>query len=406
MGLFDKKYCDVCGEKIGLFGNRKLEDGNLCKNCAKKLSPWFDERRHSTVGQIKEQLDYRENNKAAVSAFSVSRSFGEGSDVFYIDENARKFCVSNKNFAENNPDILDFSQLKGIDLDLRETKHELKRTVDGKSVSYAPPRYEYFYDFHVKVRVEHPYFAEMNFKLNNYSVKMGEHRTRGSWGVSSAIDGLKERHEAEEYSKFIRMGEELKNTVKHWNTGGTAVQPQSAVQTAGCGYALQGNTLMFDSADMDAVYFDNLAGIPIPVNLKYSGSVQTAAPLSQEDAEHLASLARIAVCQELNEIQKTGIHYDQLPKNAANIAQSVFTKNIQRWSGAVNGSITAFTISAIAPTPEEAKDLERLKKMAGLTGTPTASAPRSASSEWVCPTCTGKNPASEEFCQYCGTPRG
>ena len=29
MGLFDKKYCDICGEKIGLLGNRKLEDGNL-----------------------------------------------------------------------------------------------------------------------------------------------------------------------------------------------------------------------------------------------------------------------------------------------------------------------------------------------------------------------------------------
>ena len=25
MGLFEKKYCDICGEKIGLLGNRKLE---------------------------------------------------------------------------------------------------------------------------------------------------------------------------------------------------------------------------------------------------------------------------------------------------------------------------------------------------------------------------------------------
>ena len=57
MGLFDKKYCDVCGEKIGLLGNRKLDDGNLCKNCAAKLSPFFSERRHSTVAQIKEQLE-------------------------------------------------------------------------------------------------------------------------------------------------------------------------------------------------------------------------------------------------------------------------------------------------------------------------------------------------------------
>lgn len=37
MGLFDKKFCDICGEKIGLLGNRKLEDGNLCKDCAKSF---------------------------------------------------------------------------------------------------------------------------------------------------------------------------------------------------------------------------------------------------------------------------------------------------------------------------------------------------------------------------------
>ena len=39
MGLFDKKYCDICGEKIGLLGNQELEDGNLCMDCAKQLSP-------------------------------------------------------------------------------------------------------------------------------------------------------------------------------------------------------------------------------------------------------------------------------------------------------------------------------------------------------------------------------
>ena len=55
MGLFDKKFCSICGEKIGLLGNRKLEDGNLCKDCAAKLSPWFTERKQSTVEEIKEQ---------------------------------------------------------------------------------------------------------------------------------------------------------------------------------------------------------------------------------------------------------------------------------------------------------------------------------------------------------------
>ena len=68
MGLFDKKYCDICKNKIGLLGNRKLENGNLCKDCAAKLSPWFSDRRNSTVEEIRQQLDYREENKAAVEA--------------------------------------------------------------------------------------------------------------------------------------------------------------------------------------------------------------------------------------------------------------------------------------------------------------------------------------------------
>ena len=68
MGLFDKKYCDICGEKIGLLGNRKLENGNLCKNCARKLSPWFSDRRGSTVEEIRAQLAYRAENQEKVAA--------------------------------------------------------------------------------------------------------------------------------------------------------------------------------------------------------------------------------------------------------------------------------------------------------------------------------------------------
>ena len=82
MGLFDKKYCDVCGEKIGLLGNRKLEDGNLCKNCAAKLSPWFTQRRKSNLAEIKEQLADREENKKAVAAFHCTHTLGQYNRVF------------------------------------------------------------------------------------------------------------------------------------------------------------------------------------------------------------------------------------------------------------------------------------------------------------------------------------
>ena len=75
MGLFDKKYCDVCGDKIGFLGNRKLEDGNLCKDCAGKLSPFFSDRRNSTVAEIKEQLAYREDNKRRLDDFLPTVTF-------------------------------------------------------------------------------------------------------------------------------------------------------------------------------------------------------------------------------------------------------------------------------------------------------------------------------------------
>ncbi|MGN0542662.1 MAG: DUF4428 domain-containing protein, partial [Acutalibacteraceae bacterium] len=84
MGLFDKKFCDICGEKIGLLGNRKLEDGNMCKDCAKKLSPFFSDRRSSTIDEIKQQLAYREQNKQVLAGFTPNLTFGEEKKI-YVD---------------------------------------------------------------------------------------------------------------------------------------------------------------------------------------------------------------------------------------------------------------------------------------------------------------------------------
>lgn len=172
MGLFDKKYCDVCGEKIGLLGNRRLEDGNLCKQCAAKLSPWFSDRCRSTVEEIKEQLDYREENKAAVEAFNTTRTLGVGTKVL-LDEDARKFMVTSaRNLRDANPDVMSFSQVTGCRVDVEEDKTELKREdKDGKQVSYNPPRYTYEYDFYVIINVNTPYFDEIRFKLNNSGIE-------------------------------------------------------------------------------------------------------------------------------------------------------------------------------------------------------------------------------------------
>lgn len=174
MGLFDKKYCDICGEKIGLLGNRKLEDGNMCKDCAKKLSPFFSERRSSTVDEIKQQLAYREQNKQVLAGFSPMFTFGED-DKIYIDPMKQSFVVSRRNpgsWSDENPDVIPLSSVTGCNLRVDEDREEIyTQGKDGEQVSYNPPRYKFTYDFYIDINVNNPYFDEITARLNDSDVE-------------------------------------------------------------------------------------------------------------------------------------------------------------------------------------------------------------------------------------------
>ncbi|KIR02825.1 hypothetical protein P261_01640 [Lachnospiraceae bacterium TWA4] len=206
--LFDKKSCSICGGEIGLLGNRKLEDGNMCKNCASKLSIWFDGRRHSTVDQINEHLNYREENLKEVEAFNTTQTFG-GVDKLCIDEKQNKFIISKrKNLMEENPDVIEISKVTGCDVDIDENRHEeKKKDSEGKQVSYDPPRYTYSYDFYVIIRVNHPYFDMMKFKLNSHSVEdrqvvENEGRTTSQRTVQNP-----------DYQKYEQMANEVRDAL-------------------------------------------------------------------------------------------------------------------------------------------------------------------------------------------------
>ena len=170
MGLFDKKFCDICGEKIGLLGNRKVEDGNICSKCNKKLSPLFNERKRSTVAEIKEQLEYRAQNEVLLRQFNPMRTYGSDRKI-YIDLNARKFCVeSGNNWREKNPDLIDFSQVMSCNLDIKEHRQELyTKDAQGNNRSYTPPRYKIEYEFEIHIGVNSPYFSEVIFDLTGYT---------------------------------------------------------------------------------------------------------------------------------------------------------------------------------------------------------------------------------------------
>lgn len=175
MGLFDKKFCSICGNKIGLLGNRKLEDGNLCKECASRLSPWFSDRRQSTEEQIREQLNYREANREKVAAFHCTKTIGTSTKVL-LDEDRRLFLVTSaRKWQDANPDVIRFSDVTGCEIKTDENRSEVRfKNEQGEYTSYDPKRYEYSYNIRVIIYVNHPYFSEMVFRLNDFSIDIGE----------------------------------------------------------------------------------------------------------------------------------------------------------------------------------------------------------------------------------------
>ena len=216
MALFDmfkKKNCDLCGGEIGLLGNRKLEDGNCCKNCANKLSRWFDDRRHSTVANIRDQLAYREANAAALQNFRATKVIGEENKV-YIDENSRRFFVARyDNYQEENPDIIGFDQILSCQLDIDESKQEIMREVtdkDGnrKRVSCSPRRYLYRYDFDMIIKVRNPYFDDMKFRLNDTTLELESGGTSVGGLLSYAVGTIDPTRDMG-YRNYKAMGEEI-----------------------------------------------------------------------------------------------------------------------------------------------------------------------------------------------------
>ena len=50
-------------------------------------------------------------------------------------------------------------------------------TKDGKTVSYQPPIYDYEFDYTMRIKVNTPWFDDMDFRLNTFSIsseKRGE----------------------------------------------------------------------------------------------------------------------------------------------------------------------------------------------------------------------------------------
>ena len=245
--LFEKKDCEICGGEIGLLGNRKLVDGDMCKACAAKLSPWFEDRKESTVAQIKEQLAYRAANAAELKdSFRPTKTLGEYYKMYVMYENGcpSKFVISrNSDYIEDNADIIKFTDVTSCNVDIEEEQNELKReNNDGEEVSYNPPRFEYRYDFCIELGVNSPYFDSISFRINRDTVEMiTVVPTQNSVGTLKRILSANTAFDPTnhpEFRKYQAMCDEITEIVRQGQQGvpdEIATIPDASLVTANAG---------------------------------------------------------------------------------------------------------------------------------------------------------------------------
>lgn len=187
MGLFSKKTCCICGEKVGLLGGLKLKDGDLCKECKKKLSPFFDDGKESTIEDIKNQIAAREENYKQLDNLEINKIYGEFG-VILIDETNKKFVALKdtsdslfgnqrtvnaiEDVKDKNPDIIDFKDVEDVEIKIVQTNREERQTINGEQVSYDPKHYTYMINFDIVIKVNHPYIKVIRFSLKEGTIQI------------------------------------------------------------------------------------------------------------------------------------------------------------------------------------------------------------------------------------------
>lgn len=243
--LFEKKNCSICGNDIGLLGNRKLADGNCCKTCAAKLSPWFEDRKKSTVEQIQEQLAYRARNAQELKSFYVSEIIGEY-EKMYIEKvdgvPTRFFVTSDSDYLEQNPDIIPFENVMSCTVDIDENEEELLReNKDGEQVSYNPPRFEHHYNFYVEMVIrDTPWFDAIRFNVNDDDVTL--ETVKG--GVGIPVRNAAAMREEKRYHEYEQMCDRIRQAVEDARSGAqekaAAANPEVPAFCPACGAPTDG----------------------------------------------------------------------------------------------------------------------------------------------------------------------
>ena len=143
----------------------------------------------------------------------------------FMDDNKGLFAVAFNMSEQNNPDIVPLSAITSCRLEIDEQREEEEYTdQDGETRSYVPPRYTYSYDYKIKLSVNTPWFDDMDFQLNTFSVedreraKMMKYEQLGNQ-IVSALTGVP----APVYGGMMNQGYPQQGSGDTWVCGCGAV---------------------------------------------------------------------------------------------------------------------------------------------------------------------------------------
>ncbi len=114
----NEKICVLCGEPLSRYGNKKIKDGVLCRNCIKPASPWLndDDYRKMDLDAFKKHLEYRQENLKKLEAFKTDKTVA-GKYSLYLDEGGRQFVISKrKDLKKENADVVKLDEIKEISI--------------------------------------------------------------------------------------------------------------------------------------------------------------------------------------------------------------------------------------------------------------------------------------------------
>ena len=171
MGLFERKCCDVCGEKLRLLGGVEFGSMSLCPDCADRISPWLDPEEEWDADSLQEHMKWREENRREAENFNITREIGEDMTVF-LDEDAGLFAVTDDVDVEN-ADIFSLDDIVECSLEVEEeTEEDYDVDEEGNDISYDPPHLCCSYYFHMEILLDHPWISSICFPLNEDAVEV------------------------------------------------------------------------------------------------------------------------------------------------------------------------------------------------------------------------------------------